>query len=118
MHQGLTRPVERACLLAWSSGHRRKCSGAAHPFARSRACPPARLPACSACPSYPQIKAANPKLGKQAKVLATSMDRVYDFATTPRGETGTDGVIFRFVPDPQQVESALEVRRRVWQGLG
>ena len=46
------------------------------------------------------------------------MDRVYDFATTPRGETGTDGVIFRFVPDPQQVESALEVRRRVWQGLG
>ncbi|EFN52292.1 hypothetical protein CHLNCDRAFT_139038 [Chlorella variabilis] len=55
------------------------------------------------------IKGANPKLGKQAKVMATSMDRVYEFAATPRGETGTEGVVFRFVPDPRQVESALEL---------
>ena len=41
--------------------------------------------------------------------MATSMDRVYEFAATPRGETGTEGVVFRFVPDPRQVESALEV---------
>lgn len=35
-----------------------------------------------------QIKEANPKLGKQAKVMATSMDRVYDFARTPRRWAG------------------------------
>ncbi|PRW61470.1 TIC 22- chloroplastic [Chlorella sorokiniana] len=57
------------------------------------------------------IKEANPKLGKQSKVMATSMDRVYDFARTPRSETDTDGVVFRFVPDPRQVEAALELYR-------
>jgi hypothetical protein len=60
-----------------------------------------------------QIKEANPKVGKQAKVMTTSMDRVYDFATTPRTETGTEGVIFRFMPDPRQVDLALQVR---WGG--
>lgn len=43
-------------------------------------------------------------------MLTTSMDRVYDFATTPRSNTDTAGVSFRFVPDPQQVQAALEVR--------
>ncbi len=55
------------------------------------------------------IKDQNPKLGKAAKVLATSMDAVYDFAVTPRGDTGTEGVAFRFMPDSRQVEAALEV---------
>ncbi|KAI3432456.1 hypothetical protein D9Q98_004006 [Chlorella vulgaris] len=57
------------------------------------------------------IKEANPKVGKQAKVMTTSMDRVYDFATTPRTETGTEGVIFRFMPDPRQVDLALQLYR-------
>ena len=43
------------------------------------------------------------------KVLETTMDRVYDFAATPRADTDTAGVVFRFVPDPQQVEAALQV---------
>ncbi len=55
------------------------------------------------------IKEQNPKLGKSAKILATSMDAVYDFAVTPRGETGTEGVAFRFMPDSHQVQAALEV---------
>jgi hypothetical protein len=37
------------------------------------------------------------------------MDRVYEFASTPREQTGTEGVAFRFVPDPRQVEAALQV---------
>ena len=56
------------------------------------------------------IKEQNAKLGKSAKVLATSMDAVYEFAVTPRGESGTEGVVFRFMPDASQVENALEVR--------
>lgn len=55
------------------------------------------------------IREQNPKLGKQARVLPTSMDRVYEFAVTPRSELGLEGVVFRFVPDPQQVEAALKM---------
>ncbi|KAL4446206.1 hypothetical protein ABPG77_003013 [Micractinium sp. CCAP 211/92] len=58
-----------------------------------------------------KIKQVSPQLGKQAKVLTTSMDRVYEFATTPRTDTDTAGVSFRFVPDPQQVQAALELYR-------
>jgi hypothetical protein len=39
------------------------------------------------------------------------MDRVYEFASTPREQTGTEGVAFRFVPDPRQVEAALQLYR-------
>lgn len=59
------------------------------------------------------IKEQNPKLGKAAKVLATSMDAVYEFAVTPRGESGTEGVVFRFMPDGKQVDNALEVGERL-----
>ena len=55
------------------------------------------------------IKEQNPKLGKQSKVLTTSMDSVYEFAITPRGESGTEGVIFRFMPDARQIQAALEL---------
>jgi len=73
---------------------------------------PATLPAPAPPRLSWQIKQANPQLGKQAKVLLTSMDRVYDFAKTPRTDTNTSGVVFRFVPDPTQVEAALQVRQQ------
>ncbi len=57
------------------------------------------------------IKEQNPKLGKSARILATSMDAVYEFAVTPRGESGTEGVVFRFMPDGRQVENALDLYR-------
>ena len=37
------------------------------------------------------------------------MDRVYEFAVTPRAELGLEGVVFRFVPDPAQIDAALKV---------
>ena len=37
------------------------------------------------------------------------MDRVYEFAVTPRNELGLEGVVFRFVPEPSQVDAALKV---------
>jgi len=45
---------------------------------------PRPLPLGHPLPLPMQIKEANPKLGKQAKVMPTSMDRVYEFARTPR----------------------------------
>ena len=57
------------------------------------------------------IKEQNPKLGKSAKIMATSMDAVYEFAVTPRSDSDTEGVVFRFMPDGRQVGNALEVRR-------
>lgn len=55
------------------------------------------------------IKEQNPKLGKSVKVLATSMDAVYEFSITPRTSNGTQGVVFRYMPDANQVANALEV---------
>jgi hypothetical protein len=43
--------------------------------------------------------------------MTTSMDAVYEFAITPRKETGMEGVVVRFMPDTRQVENALEVRQ-------
>lgn len=57
------------------------------------------------------MKEQNPNLGKTAKVLQTSMDNVYEFAITPRDQSGTDGVTFRFMPDASQVEHAMELYR-------
>ena len=37
------------------------------------------------------------------------MDAVYQFATAPRSESGTEGVIFRFMPDTEQVAAAVKV---------
>lgn len=58
-----------------------------------------------------QLKEHNPKLGRQAKVLTSSLDRVYEFAVAPRGAApGLEGVTFRFMPDAKQVDAALQVR--------
>lgn len=59
-----------------------------------------------------QIKEKNPKLGKSARVLMTSMDSVYEFSVTPRENTNTEGIVFRFMPDASQVAHALEVRSK------
>jgi hypothetical protein len=39
------------------------------------------------------------------------MDRVYELTASPADKSkGTDGVVFRLMPDSQQVENALQVR--------
>jgi hypothetical protein len=39
------------------------------------------------------------------------MDNVYEVFTTPREQTGLQGIHFRFFPDMSQVQHALQVRR-------
>lgn len=56
------------------------------------------------------MKQENPKLGRESSVTQVGMDAVYQFATAPRAETGMQGVIFRFMPDPMQVDAAVKVR--------
>jgi hypothetical protein len=53
------------------------------------------------------IRAREPKLGKAARVLATSLDAVHRFASEPRAATGTQGVTFRFMPAAAEVGAAL-----------
>jgi hypothetical protein len=53
------------------------------------------------------IRAREPKLGKAARVLATSLDAVHRFASEPRAATGTEGVTFRFMPAAAEVGAAL-----------
>jgi Tic22-like family len=55
------------------------------------------------------VKQENPKLGRESSVMQVGMDAVYQFATAPRAETGMQGVIFRFMPDPWQVDAAVKV---------
>ncbi len=43
--------------------------------------------------------------------MATSMGSVYEFAITPQEAMGLDGVLFRFIPDAEQVERAVLVRQ-------
>lgn len=56
-----------------------------------------------------KMKEQNPKLAKQAQVLTVTMDRVYEYAITPRDQTGSEGVVFRFMPDMRQVQAALQL---------
>jgi len=62
--------------------------------------------------SFLQIKKENPKLGKSAQVLSTSLEAVYEFTTIPPDQTGTQGVSFRFMPDGKQVAEALEIYKK------
>ncbi len=50
-----------------------------------------------------------PALNPAGSALQVGMDSVYQFATTPRKDTGTEGVIFRFMPDAAQVDAAVKV---------
>ena len=56
-----------------------------------------------------QVMEQNPKLAKQSRVLKVSMDAIYDFAITPQKDKKAEGVVFRFMPDAKEVQSALEV---------
>lgn len=55
-----------------------------------------------------KIKEQNPKLGRQAQILPVGMDQVYKFAISPR-QKGLEGATFRFMPDMNQVKSAVEL---------
>jgi hypothetical protein len=57
-----------------------------------------------------QIREENPRLARDSKVLRVTMDNVYEVFTTPRDQTGLQGIHFRFMPDVSQVRHALEVR--------
>ena len=57
-----------------------------------------------------QIKEQSPELAKRSHVLKVSLDKVYDFALDPQAAKVAEGVIFRFMPDAQQVQHALSVR--------
>jgi hypothetical protein len=55
------------------------------------------------------VKEQNPNLGRHARVLRTTMDAVYEFAVTPRTDSGTHGVVFRFMPGASEIQAALEL---------
>jgi hypothetical protein len=62
------------------------------------------------------IKKENPKLGKTAQVLATSLESVYELVHSKRGivkngDAEVD-VSFRFMPDSRQVLNALELYKK------
>eukprot|EP00877_Chromochloris_zofingiensis_P003762 jgi/Chrzof1/13387/Cz07g31050.t1_TIC22[v5.2] len=56
-----------------------------------------------------KIKEENPRLARDSKVLRVSMDNVYEVFTTPRDQTGLQGIHFRFMPDMRQVKHALQL---------
>lgn len=57
-----------------------------------------------------QIKEQSPELANQSHVMQLTLDQVYDFAVNPTEQTLPPGnVMFRFMPDAQQVKHALEV---------
>ncbi|KAF5843038.1 Tic22-like family-domain-containing protein [Dunaliella salina] len=56
-----------------------------------------------------EIREENPRLARDSKILRVTMDNVYEVFTTPREQTGLQGIHFRFMPDMQQVSHALEL---------
>lgn len=62
------------------------------------------------------IKKENPKLGKTAQVLATSLEAVYELAISKNKEyavaNGIENVTFRFMPDSRQVVQALDLYKK------
>lgn len=59
-----------------------------------------------------KVQEADAKLGKTSKVMEVGMDSVYHFATAPRSDTGTEGIIFRFMPDAAQIDAAVQLYRK------
>ena len=55
-----------------------------------------------------QIHEQNPKLGKDSKVLEVGLDQVYNFSSGSQNK-GSDGLCFRFMPDAQEIQQALQV---------
>ncbi|GIL86662.1 hypothetical protein Vretimale_11528 [Volvox reticuliferus] len=56
-----------------------------------------------------KIREENPRLARDSKILRVTMDNVYEVFTTPREQTGLQGIHFRFMPDMKQVAHALEL---------
>lgn len=64
-----------------------------------------------------QIREENPRLARDSKILRVTMDNVYEVFTTPRDQTGLQGIHFRFMPDMKQVSMARVRARMRWQAL-
>ncbi|PNW73271.1 hypothetical protein CHLRE_14g625750v5 [Chlamydomonas reinhardtii] len=56
-----------------------------------------------------KIREENPRLARDSKILRVPMDNVYEVFTTPREQTGLQGIHFRFMPDMKQVAHALQL---------
>lgn len=56
-----------------------------------------------------QIKEDEPRLGKQTRVLQVPISELYTLASNSSEATGSNEVIFRFMPDAAEVASALAV---------
>ncbi|PNH01092.1 Protein TIC 22-like, chloroplastic [Tetrabaena socialis] len=56
-----------------------------------------------------KIREENPRLARDSKILRVPMDNVYEVFTTPRDQTGLQGIHFRFFPDMRQVSHALQL---------
>mmetsp|Transcript_16292 Transcript_16292/g.35211 ORF Transcript_16292/g.35211 Transcript_16292/m.35211 type:complete len:380 (+) Transcript_16292:167-1306(+) len=56
-----------------------------------------------------KIREENPRLARDSKVLRVTMDNVYEVFTTPRDQTGLQGIHFRFMPDMRQIGHALQL---------
>ena len=57
-----------------------------------------------------QIQEQSPELAKQSHIMRLTLDKVYDFAITPKENTPAENVVFRFMPDAEQVKHALQVQ--------
>ncbi|KAL3688679.1 hypothetical protein R1sor_014988 [Riccia sorocarpa] len=51
-----------------------------------------------------QVRDREPSLGRGARVVAVSLDKVY--------QLNTEGIAFRFLPDPHQVKNAIETKSK------
>ncbi|KAL6758237.1 22 kDa translocon at the inner membrane of chloroplasts [Haematococcus lacustris] len=54
-----------------------------------------------------KIKEENPRLARDSRILRVTMDNVFEVFTTPREQTGLQGIHFRFMPDMRQVGHAM-----------
>lgn len=55
-----------------------------------------------------QIHEQNSSLAKESKVIEIGLDRVYSFSAG-NSDKDTEGLSFRFMPDAEEVQQALQV---------
>ena len=55
-----------------------------------------------------QIHEQNSSLARESKVLEVGLDQVYSFSSGA-SKQGTEGLTFRFMPDAEEVQQALQV---------
>ena len=61
----------------------------------------------SSFPAFLQMKHSGSKVAKRVRVIPTSLSSVYNMAVAPAEAPGQP--VFRFVPQPEQVEAALKL---------